>query len=168
MLGIIACTGCNKDFDDAVILMRVKDMPQKLDGEQVVLTEGQVECGIQKELWEAPAPLGDKRVARLLPAARDLKFFDDVIIEKSGNASAQVRGDVLLDLVPPYQTKDTEAGVKVVTAAKVGAIIQHACFASSLPIMGVRKGEFSPDAPVQLRYVQTQDGKDWAFDRLVH
>jgi len=166
-MGVIACTGCSHDFDDAVILMRVKDMPQKLDGEQVVLTDSQVDCGVQKELWEAPAPLGDKRVARLLPAARDLKFFDDVIIEKSGNGSAQIRGDILLDLMPPYKTTDAGQGVKMVTA-KVGAIINHSCFTSSLPIMGVRKGEFSPDAPVQMRYVPTADGKDWAFDRIVH
>jgi hypothetical protein len=167
MLGAIACTGCNTDFDDAVIVMRVKDMPQKLEGEQVVLTDGQVECGIQQELWESPVPSGDRRIARLLPAARDLKFFDDVMIEKSGLGYAQVRGNILLDMIPPFQTKDTEPGVKIVTG-KVGAIIMHACFASSLPIMGVRKGEFSADAPVQLRYVRTQDGKDWAFDRLVH
>jgi hypothetical protein len=167
MLGVLACTGCDKDFDDAVIMMRVKDMPQKLDGEQVVLTESQVECGVQQELWESPVPSGERKIARLLPAARDLKFFDDVIIERSGNASAQVRGNMLLDMIPPFQSKDGEPGVKIVTC-KVGAIITHACFASSLPIMGVRKGEFSADAPVQMRYVRTQDGKDWAFDRIVH
>jgi hypothetical protein len=167
MLSVIACTGCDRDFDDSVIILRVRDHPQKLEGEQVVLTDGQIECGVQMELWESPVPSGERRVARLLAAARDLKFFDDVMIEKSGRGSAQVRGDISLEVIPPFQTKDAEQGVKMVSA-KVGAIIPHACFTSSLPIMGVRKGEFSADAPVQLRYTRSDDGKDWVFDRLVH
>ncbi len=165
ILGVLACTGCNRDFDDGVAMVRVNEQPFKLDGEQVVLNEGQVECGVQQELWEAPVPSGDRRVARLLQAARDLKFFDDVMVEKSGVGSAQVRGDITLEIIPGFTTKDTEQGVKIVSG-HVGAIIKHACFASSLPLMGVRKGEFSADAPVQVRFVK--EDKDWKFDRLVH
>jgi hypothetical protein len=165
MLGVLVCTGCNRDFDDGLVMTRLNEQPFKLEGEQVVLNDGQVECGVQQELWEAPVPSGDRRVARLLQPARDLKFFDDVIVEKSGIGSAQIRGDVSLDAIPPFQTKDTEQGVKMVTG-KVGVIIKHACFATSLPLMGVRKGEFSADAPIQARFVQ--EGNDWKFDRLVH
>ena len=166
MLGVLACTGCNRDFDDGVVVGQLNGQTVKLDGEQVVLNDSQVDCGVQKELWEAPvASGGEGRVARLLPAARDLKFFDDVRVEKSGIGSAQIRGDITLDVTPPFETKDAEEGVKMVTG-KIGAVIRHTCFASSLPIMGVRKGEFSADAPVQMRFVS--DGKDWKFDRLVH
>jgi len=165
ILGVLVCTGCDRDFDDGLAMVRLNQQPVKLDGEQVVLNDSQVECGVRQELWEAPVPSGDRRVARLLQAARDLKFFDDVMVEQSGLGSAQIRGDITLELIPPLQTKDTEQGVKIVTG-KVGAVIKHTCFASSLPIMGVRKGEFSADAPVQVRFVQ--EGKDWMFDRLVH
>jgi hypothetical protein len=165
MLGVLACTGCNRDFDDGAAMTLLNQQPVKLDSEQVVLNEGQLECGVQQELWESPVPSGDRRVARLLQAARDLKFFDDVMVEKTGIGSAQIRGDITLEIIPGFQTKDTEQGVKIVSG-HVGAIIKHACFASSLPLMGVRKGEFSADAPVQVRFVQ--EGSDWKFDRLVH
>ena len=82
LLGALGCTGCNKDFDDTVAQVRVNAQPIKLEGEQVVLKDDQVDCGVEKELWEAPVPVGDRRVARLLQAGRDLKFFDDVMIEE--------------------------------------------------------------------------------------
>ena len=72
----------------------------------------------------------------------------------------------MVSLTPPFEIKDGPHGAKLVNG-KVGAVIMHSCFGGvPLPIMGVRKGQFLPDAPVQLRYVQ--DGNDWRFDRILH
>ena len=165
-LGALTFTGCgDKDFDDVVAEVRVEAQPIKLDGEQVVLTEVQIDCGVQNDLWEAPSGTGDHKVARLLAKGRDLKFFDDVMVTDSGG-NVQMRGDVQVDLVAPFQIRDAEQGVKLVTG-KVYAMLKHTCFnGQPLPMMGVRKGQFDANAPVQLRYVQ--DRGDWQFDRIIH
>ena len=140
--------------------------PIKLDGEQVVLTDSQVDCGVQMELWQEPVPSGDRKIARLLPKGQELKFFDDVVVGDTALGSyGQVRGDFTVTLTPPLEIHDGPRGSKLVNG-KVGATINHSCFSAPLPIMGVRRGQFAPNAPVQLRY--EQDGSDWRFDRLVH
>src|SRR6185312_14853638 len=58
----------------------LESRPVQLDGEQVVLDQGQVDCGAHEELWDI-APLGDGRsVGRLTQKGRDLQFSDDVQI----------------------------------------------------------------------------------------
>lgn len=166
LVSALICAGCgSKEFNEGVAQQRVMDDPVKLDGEQVVLTERQIDCGVKNDLWEAPAQSGDHKTAHLLPKGQELKFYGDVTVDDSAMGSyAQVRGDFKLELMAS-EIKDLENGVKMVTG-KAGAVISHTCFPSSLPVMGVRKGQFAPDAPMQLRFVL--DGSTWRFDRIEH
>ena len=162
------CCACGpKGFDEAMVGVRLQEKPVKLDGEQVILTDGQVSCGVQNELWDAPASVGNRMTARLLDKGRALNFYDDVVVREGASqiSYVQVRGDFPAEVVPPSDIKDMGDGVKIVNV-KVGARINHSCFTSPLPIMGVRKGQFAADALPTLRYVQ--EGSDWKFDRIVH
>ena len=157
----------SKDFNEQMAGVQVTAQPIKLEGEQVVLNEGQVDCGVKNDLWEAPAMQGKSSFARLLQKGRDLKFSDDVVVtEKGSNVSyVQIRGDIQVEVIPPFDIRDDGPDAKLVSV-KLGAIIQHMCFTSSLPIMGVRKGEFKPEAIPLLRY--TREGTQWTFQKLVH
>ncbi len=158
---------CLSDFDIAMIGVRTQEKPINLDGEQLVLADGQVNCGVQNDLWDAPMTVGDRSIARLLDKGRALKFFDDVVVRDgvSQVSYAQVRGQFDVEVTPPEDIKDAGEGVKLVNI-RVGARIMHSCFGSPLPIMGVRKGQFAPDALPQLRFVQ--EGADWKFDKIIH
>lgn len=166
LLAALGCAGCgNKDFDEpgAIGLARVKAV--KLDGEQVVLNERQIACGVQNDLWEEPAG-GDRKTAQILPKGQALNFYGDVAVNDGALGSyAQVRGDFTLEPVPPLDIREPKEGVKLVTG-KAGVNIMHSCFTAPLPLMGVRKGQFSPDAPVQMRYIF--NGKDWEIDSVLH
>jgi hypothetical protein len=167
-VGALCSAGCGlKDFDDGLAQQQAEAQPVKLDGEQVVLTDRQIECGVKNDLWEEPTAAGDHKSARLLGKGTDLKFYGDLIVDDPTLGSyAQVRGDSMIGLTPPFEIKDGPGGVKLVTG-KAGAVISHSCFGNiPLPIMGIRKGQFLPDAPVQLRYIQ--DGNNWRFDRIMH
>jgi hypothetical protein len=165
LLAALGCAGCgNKDFDaDAAVgLARVKAI--KLNGEQVVLTERQIACGVETDLWEEPS--GDRKTAPILPKGQALNFYGDVVVNDGALGSyAQVRGDFTLEPVQPLDIKDPKDGIKLVTG-KAGVNIMNPCFGAPLPLMGVRKGQFSPDAPVQMRY--EFNGKDWEIDSVFH
>jgi hypothetical protein len=168
LLGALSCAGCGlKDFDDGLAEQQAAAQPVTLEGEQLVLTDHQIDCGVQNDLWEEPVPSGDHRVARLMQKGKDLKFYDDIVVDDPALGTyAQVRGDFMISLTPPFEIHDGPHGVKLVNG-KVAAAITHSCFnGAALPIMGVRRGQFLPDAPVQLRYMQ--DGNDWRFERILH
>src|ERR1700749_2482221 len=75
------CSGCGpKGFDEAMAGVRLQEKPVNLDGEQLLLSESQVNCGVQNELWDAPMSAGDRMIARLLDKGRALKFYDDVVV----------------------------------------------------------------------------------------
>ena len=64
-------------FDPNGIL---ESRPVQLDGEQVALDPGQVDCGAREDLWTVTS-LGEGRgIARLTQKGRDLQFSDDVQI----------------------------------------------------------------------------------------
>jgi hypothetical protein len=166
LLAALCCTACgNKDFDEngAVGLARVKAI--KLDGEQVVLSEKQIACGVLNELWEEPN--GDRKTVPILAKGQALNFYGDVVVDDGALGShTQVRGDFTLEPVLPLNIREPKEGVKLVTG-RAGVNVMQSCFANSpLPLMGVRHGEFSPDAPVQMRYIF--NGKDWEIDAVLH
>src|SRR5436189_2107238 len=112
-----------------------------------MLNKPQIDCGTNNDLWEPPQQFGeDRATAHLSPAGRALKFDDDVSVAEPGQnrPSVQVRGDFPLQVLEIVNTKDGDPGVKLVEV-KLGITIQHSCFTTPLPVMGVRKGKFSQD-----------------------
>ena len=163
----LVTVGCS-DLNPGKTSNMIEASPVKLDAEQVMLTPDQVQCGVQAELWQAPsAPNQGRSVCALLPAGRALKFDDDVVYSESGYHSpyVQIRGTFPLGVQDITNTKDgPEQGTKLVEA-KVGVKIDHACFSNPLPIMGLRKGQFSQDySPVILFRL---DG-GWQMEKFVH
>ena len=168
LLGALGCAGCGvKDFDDGLAQQQAEAQPVTLDGEQLVLNDRQVDCGVKNDLWDEPTASGDHKTARLLGKGTDLKFYGDIVVDDPTLGSyVQMRGDVMLSLTLPFEIKDGPGGTKLVSG-KAAAVIAHSCFTGMpLPIMGIRKGQILPDAPVQLRYMQ--DGNNWRFDRILH
>lgn len=159
--------GCSKDFDETKMRLTTEKVPIHLDSEQVTLTEGQLNCGVEKELFDTPVVVSERSVARLREAARSLGFSDDVSLNEPGYPLpyAQMRGDFMLRVENLIDTKDGPGeGVKTVIA-QVRVKIPHECFAGDVPIMGIRRGQFRQDVPPTLIF-QLDDG--WRLDHFVH
>jgi hypothetical protein len=146
--------------------------PVHLDAEQVMLTSLQVECGVQNDLWEQPAAANvpgavEHSIARLLPAGRALHFDDDVIVSEPGYRQpyVQIRGDFMLQLAEGPTIRGEGSDGRLVEG-KLLVIVPHMCFPDSLPVLGVRKGRFSEDAPPVMEFRLQNDG--WHFTKLVH
>jgi hypothetical protein len=136
----------------------------------VILTGQQVNCGVQEDLWEAPAApaiVGEHTTGRLLPAGRALNFDDDVMIGETGYVRpyVQVRGDFPATLADGSDIRESGSDVRLVTG-KLQITIAHMCFPDPLPVMGVHKGKFSEDALPVMRF-ELQDDR-WHYDKLVH
>jgi hypothetical protein len=142
----------------------LESAPLKLSGEQVTLTQAQVDCGVQNELWNPPSG----NMAQLTQKGRDLKFSDDVrMADADINVPyIQVTGSFPAAVYDVSKLRDTDGGMKLVDV-KMGIVITHECFPKPLPMMGVKKGKFSPGAPVVFQL--TGGGKEmFALDKLVH
>jgi hypothetical protein len=128
----------------------------------------QLECGVQSELWEAPAQVSqDRSTARLTAKGRELNFGDDPAIEPSfHHPYAQVRGPFSLQVDEVSGVRDGEADDTKLVDAKAGIKLQHACFSNPLPIMGVKHGVFREDTPVSFLFRRSEDG--WHLEKLVH
>jgi hypothetical protein len=166
-LASLAC-GDKDQFDEGVAKDILQANTVNLDGEQVTITTGQLQCGVQSELWEAPAQVSqDRTTARLTSKGRDLNFGDNPAIEPQFHQPyAQVRGAFSLEVDGVSGIRDGEtAGTKLVDA-KAAIKLQDACFPNPLPIMGVKHGEFREDAPVSFLFRKNEDG--WHLDKLVH
>src|SRR5579863_9512328 len=164
-IGTLAGCGSPSDWSQGKAAAVIQGGPVKLDAEYVILAENEFECGVQNDLWEAPASSGARSTARLAQKGRDLKFSDDVSIGDMRKPYVQIRGDFSLGGVDVSGDKDgSEAGTKLVDA-KVGAIVQHSCFPNPLPIMGVKKGNFTQDAPPTLLF---RLNGNWELERFVH
>jgi hypothetical protein len=161
----LALAGCsNGPFDESRVRYLLETNPITLNGEQVILTQNQLECGVQTELWEYQSR-GDHSVARLLPHGRELKFDDDVQIGEARFPYIQVRGDFNLQLLEVQTIRDESAKVKLVDA-KVGVRFDHTCFPNSLPLMGVRYGKFTQGFLPRFEFHMINE--DWQYDSISH
>jgi len=168
---IILCISCkaSSEFNEDIAKDSIENKPVTLEGEQVTLTEGQIQCGVQSELWDAPSSVSPDRASAHLGAnGRNLKFNDDVIIREPGATRpyVQVRGDFPLQVDSITSIKDGEDKSTKLVEAKVGIKIDNACFPQPLPLMGVRHGNFSADTPVVFHLRLEDSG--WHVDKIVH
>jgi hypothetical protein len=167
----MALIGCksSSDFSEDVARDAIAGHPMTLEGEQVTLTDNQINCGVQAELWDAPAsPSPDRSSAHLTAKGRDLKFNDDVIVREPGSSHSyvQVRGDLPLQVDSITSIKDGEDKSSKLVEAKVGVKIDNACFSAPLPLMGVKHGNFNADSPVVFHMRLEDSG--WHVDKIVH
>ncbi len=144
--------------------------PIRLDGEQVMLNNSQIDCGVQAELWDAPQQLGLHRtVAHLAQAGRSLKFDDDVAVLEPGQSKpyVQVRGEFPVQVLEIINIRDGEDQNEKVVEVRLGVLVSHSCFPQPLPLMGVRKGKFTHEINPILR-LRMQSNNSWVVDRVMH
>ena len=176
-LAVLLClafllSGCrpSSDFSEDVGRASIEYEKMNLEGEQVVLTDSQIQCGVQSELWDPPTTLSpDHTTAHLTSKARDLKFNDDVIIRDPNSkvAYVQIRGEFPLQVDSIASVKDGEDKNSKLVEAKVSVKIDNPCFQGALPMMGVRHGNFSADSPVVF-HLHFDENIGWRVDKLVH
>ena len=168
----VVLSGCrpSSDFSEDIARGSIEYGKMNLEGEQVTLTDPQIQCGVQTELWDPPTTLSaDHTTAHLTSKARDLKFNDDVIIHDPSSrvAYVQVRGEFPLQADSIVSIKDGEDKNSKLVEAKVSIKIDNACFPNSLPLMGVRHGNFSADSPLVF-HMHFDESVGWRVDKLVH
>ena len=170
MLSIsLVLSGCkaSSEFNEDVAKDAIEGRPLTLEGEQVVLSDSQLQCGIQSELWEAPTS-SDQTAAHITAKARDLKFNDDVILHDASIKVpyVQIRGTFPIQVDSISSTKDGEDSVSKLVEAKARVKIDNPCFPQALPLMGVRHGNFNVDTPVVFHLHFDDSG--WHADKIVH
>jgi len=142
--------------------------PVQLDGEQVVLDQGEVDCGAHDDLWDI-TPLGDGRsVARLTKKGRDLQFSDDIQIGDPviGAPYAQIHGTFPVRVMQVGSVRDEDPFTKLADV-KVAVRIDHNCFQNNPPVlMGIRHGQFDPATNPVFRFKLDQE--QWTVDQIVH
>jgi len=157
---------CGQDFA-TTLQERAEGKPIQLDSEQVSLTLEQLKCGVKYELWDGAPEGGQQAVYRLTQKGRELQFSDNIYPNGPGYPSpyTQVRGKFHLQFTRIVEISDGSDGSKLVQA-QLGVKIPHPCFAAALPVMGIRKGKFTPDEAPTLKYENAEDG--WQPAELVH
>ena len=168
----VVLSGCrpSSDFSEDIARGSIEYGKMNLEGEQVTLTDPQIQCGVQTELWDSPTTLSaDHTTAHLTSKARDLKFNDDVIIHDPSSrvAYVQVRGEFPLQADSIVSIIDGEDKNSKLVEAKVSIKIDNPCFPNSLPLMGVRHGNFSADSPLVF-HMHFDESVGWRVDKLVH
>jgi hypothetical protein len=161
-LGLYGCS--TPDFDNDAAKAKLEGTPIAVSSEQVLLNDGQVDCGARTELWDVP----NGNVARLEQKGRDLHFTDDVRLNDPEIHAPyiQVSGTFPVQVQNVDRLRDDDKGHKLVDV-RLGIVVAQECFANQpLPLMGIRKGKFTPDAPVVFRFQGS--GKEWSLDRLMH
>src|ERR1017187_9549770 len=148
----LALVGCGAgDFNWGKVKNIIEGSPLKLDAEYVILTSQQIDCGVQEDLWDAPARTGGRSVARLTQKGRDLKFGDDVTIGEMPRPFVQIRGDFNVLALDIQSDRDGPEKDTKLVEVKLGVVFQHSCFPTPLPLVGVRKGKFTEDySPILL------------------
>jgi hypothetical protein len=160
----------SSEFNEDVAKGAIEAGKMNLEGEQVVLDDSALQCGVRSELWDAPATVSvDHVTAHLTSKARDLKFNDDVVVHDPATrvAYVQVRGEFPLQADSIVSIKDGEDKFSKLVEAKVSIKIDDPCFPNTLPLMGVRHGNFSADSPVAL-HLHFDESGGWRADKLVH
>ena len=173
LLAAILCVlspGCGDPnaFTEDVAKIAAEAEPFQLDSEQVSLNVAELTCGIDDDLWEAPAGGADRSISRLEQKGRNLNFSDDVTSNESGFASpyTQVRGKFPLQLDRVVSINDGEDKDTKIVQAKIGIKVQGRCFDRPLYILGVRKGKYSDELPATLRYERYDEG--WHLTKILH
>ena len=144
------------------------ERPFNLESEEVSLTNAQVGCGVENELWYPPEDVPGRAVARLTQKARDLNFTDDVSINEGGYSQphAQMRGKVALAATQVLSIADgKEQGTKIVQA-QIQVMVAHPCFATPLPIMGFRRSRPTQGLAPTAEFDYTNDG--WRLEKFIH
>jgi hypothetical protein len=128
----------------------------------------QLGCGASEDLWEAPSNSGERSLSHLQQKGRDLNLTDDVYSgdNEYPNPYTQVRGKFALQVDQVLSIKDGEDKDTKIVQAKVGVKINDPCFTTPLAIMGIRKGKYTPDLPVTLRYERYDTG--WHLVKILH
>lgn len=155
--------GCgSSEFGTGSIKGMLEAGPVELSSEQVLLSDSQVDCGAKNELWDPP----NGNVARLSQKGRDLKFSDDVRLNdpEIHGPYTQVSGTFPVSVADVSKLRDD--GNAKLADVNLGVVIAHECFPTPLKVMGVKRGKFTPDAPVVFRFVGHD--KEWTLDKLVH
>jgi len=153
------------DFNYGKVKNIIEGSPVRLDAEYVMLTQGELDCGVQNDLWDPPADSGGHSIARLSQKARDLKFADDVSVGDMSRPYVQVRGDFNLAVLEITSDKDGPEKESKLLEAKIGVPFQHSCFPNPLPLMGVKKGNFRQDVSPLLLF---RFNNGWYLDKFVH
>ena len=163
ILGLFLSRCGNTELDGDAIKGLLEGTPVAVSTEQVTLTEQQVACGAQTYLWDPP----NGNIARLSQKGRDLKFTDDVRLNDPDihQAFTQITGSFPVSVSDVSRVRDDGQGAKLADV-RLGVVISHECLTAPLPLMGIRKGQFSPDAPVVFRFQGS--GKEWSLDKLMH
>jgi hypothetical protein len=163
ILAALGLSGCGSPgFDGGAVKGMLESAPLDLSNEQVVLNESQLDCGTKNELWDPPSG----NMARLTQKGRDLHFTDDVRLNDPDirQPYTQVSGKFPVQVADVTKIRDTD-GAKL-AEVRLGIMVAHECFTSPLPLMGVRKGKFTPEAPVVFRFKGSD--KEFTFDKLMH
>ena len=168
LVALSLSTGCGGEFDETKIHNAAEHTPFHLDSEQATLNQQQLDCGVDKDLWEQPVQVSDRSIARLNQSARDLGFNDDVSVGDTGyiNPYVQVRGDFMVRVTGINDTKDGPGQEFKTVTGGMAVHINHPCFNEDLPLMGVRKGQFNPSYPITMIFAF--DNNDWRLDHLTH
>ncbi|MEP7354566.1 MAG: hypothetical protein ABI824_15170 [Acidobacteriota bacterium] len=167
VLALLALTSCEEPgFNAGQAAGILTAQPVKLEGEQVLISDDQITCGEQKDLWTVNRQPDGGGKAQLLPAAKALHFDDDVVMSDplTGTpAWVQIRGDFRLAAPAIQKITDEDPQTKIISA-KVGVIIDHPCF-GPMPLLGIHKHQFTAAADPVFRFKLTDT---WKVDQLVH
>jgi hypothetical protein len=157
------------DFNYGKVRNIIEGSPQRLDAEYVMLTAAQYQCGLQEDLWDTPLqPIGlpgQTATARVTQKGHDLKFSDDVSIGDKRYPYVQVRGDFSLFVNEITNDRAGPDDFTKFVETKVAVVIPHSCFTVPLPMMGVRKGQFTQDFSPVLEF---HYNNGWSIDKIVH
>ena len=168
VLSALLC-GCGaNNFDEGRVVQIVGDRHFHLESEEVTLTNAEVGCGVENNLWDAPVEAPDRMVARLTQKARDLNFTDDISIGEADYSQphAQMRGDVALAASQVLSIADgKEQGTKIVQA-RIQVMVPHPCFPAPLPIMGIRRSRPAQGLAPTVEFDYTNDG--WRLEKFIH
>jgi hypothetical protein len=164
------CAGCGDPdaFNDGVAKGAAQAEPFQLDSEQVSISPAQLTCGVNDELWDAPAVGPDRSISHLEPKGRNLNFSDDISADEAGHLLpyTQVRGKFPLQLDQVISIKDGEDKNTKIVLAKIGIRVAEPCFDTPLYIMGIRKGQYHDDLPATLQYERYDQG--WHLTKILH
>jgi hypothetical protein len=167
----ILCSACGSgDFNYGKVHNIIEGTQLDLDAEYVTLTQQQLNCGVQEDLWDAPQTMitgerTERTTAKLTEKGRSLSFGDDVSIGDMSKPYVQIRGQHNVTVFEISSDRDGPEQLTKIVEVRIGVPINHTCFQTPLPLMGVRKGKFTQDYNPVL-FFRYNNG--WYIDKLMH